>query len=223
MYISLTAFILFLSLSTGCNPPSENKSSFREAERKLIEANIPDTNPPSSIEDTRKKAKEALTYCRSKGMNEAFCILIDMKIHSGRNRFFVWDFTKDTISHSFLVGHGCCNNPWSGDYSKEKSVFSNTGESHCSSLGKYKIGKRGYSSWGVNVKYLLHGLEPSNSNALKRIIVFHSWEAVSDEEIYPRGTPEGWGCPTISNNNFREIDPLLMNTQKPVLMWIYSD
>ena len=61
----------------------------------------------------------------------------------------------------------------------------------------------------------------SNSNALKRFIVFHSWEVVSDEEVYPNGTPEGWGCPTISNNSFRIVDPLLKSSSKPVLMWIY--
>jgi len=223
MYISLTAFILFLSLSTGCNSPSRSRSSFSNAQTELSISDVPAENQESDIERTRKKAKDALAYCKSRSMDETFCILIDMKIHSGRKRFFVWDFAKDTVSHSFLVGHGCCDNPWSGDYSKEAPVFSNIEESHCSSLGKYRIGKRGYSSWGINVKYLMHGLEPSNSNALKRIIVFHSWDAISDEEIYPRGTPEGWGCPTISNNSFREIDPLLINAQKPVLMWIYHD
>jgi len=45
---------------------------------------------------------------------------------------------------------------------------------------------------------------------------------MSDEEIYPKGSPEGWGCPTVSNNAFKKIDPLLKNSKKPVLMWIYS-
>lgn len=156
-------------------------------------------------------------------MNEDFSILIDMKIHSGRNRFFVWDFKKDTITHSYLVGHGCCDSPWGKDYTKDNPSFSNVENSHCSSLGKYKIGERGYSSWGVKTKYLMHGLEKSNNNALKRTIVFHSWEAVADEEIYPRGTPEGWGCPTLSNDNFRIVDNKLKNSKRPVLMWIYND
>jgi hypothetical protein len=90
-------------------------------------------------------------------------------------------------------------------------------------LGKYKIGERGYSNWGINIKYSLHGLEASNSNAFKRLIVFHSWEVVQDEEIYPDGTPEGWGCPTISNKSMKLTDPLLKLSEKPVLMWIYKD
>jgi hypothetical protein len=39
---------------------------------------------------------------------------------------------------------------------------------------------------------------------------------VSDEEIYPAGTPEGWGCPTISNKSFLLIDKILQKSEKPV-------
>lgn len=178
--------------------------------------------PSVDLKKTKQMAKEALTFCQIKKMNEDYCILIDMSLHSGVNRFFLWDFKKDTITNRFLVGHGCCDNPWSAQYSKDKPKFSNKDGSHCSSLGKYKIGQRASSDWGVHVKYVLHGLDSSNSNALARYIVFHSWEVVSDEEVYPAGTPEGWGCPTISNNNFKKIDPALQASKKPVLMWIYN-
>ena len=172
---------------------------------------------------TKQKAKEALVYCQTNKFNTDFCILIDMRVHSGLKRFFVWDFKKDTITHSFLVSHGCGSNPWATDYTKENPVFSNEDGSHCSSLGKYKIGQRAYSNWGVNIKYVLHGLDKTNSNALARYIVFHSWEETPNEEIYPDGTPEGWGCPTLSNENFQLIDPILQKTEKPVLMWIYNN
>lgn len=178
--------------------------------------------PAADWQRTRAKAKEALEFCKAKKMSSRFCILIDMSLHSGIKRLFVWDFKKDTISHSFLVGHGCCDHPWSRDDSKDKPGFSNVDGSHCSALGKYKLGERGYSEWGIKVKYLMHGLEKSNSNALARYIVFHSWEEVSDTEVYPAGTPEGWGCPTISNNSMKVIDPLLKAAEQPVLMWIYK-
>lgn len=176
----------------------------------------------NNIANTRIKANEALTFCKTQNFNTSFCILIDMSIHSGFKRFFIWDFEKDTVSNSFLVGHGCCENPWSFDLSKDKPTFSNKDGSHCSALGKYKIGVRGYSDWGINVKYLMHGLESTNNNALSRTIVFHSWDLVSDEEIYPDGTPEGWGCPTISNNSMKIVDPKLKSSHKSVLMWIYK-
>lgn len=187
---------------------------------------LPEQSQPGGglarIQKTKQKAGEALAYCKAKNMNTEFCFLLDMSLHSGLKRFFVWDFVKDTISYSFLVGHGCCDNAWSSDGSKEAPGFSNVDGSHCSSLGKYKLGQRGYSDWGIHVKYLMHGLEASNSNALARFIVFHSWEQVSDREVYPRGTPEGWGCPTVSDSSMRIVDPLLKAARKPVLMWMYK-
>jgi hypothetical protein len=169
----------------------------------------------------KSKVAEALAFNKKNKLNQDFAILIDMKIHSGRNRFFVYDFKKNEILKSGLVSHGCCNSPWTGDESKEKPVFSNVGESHCSSLGKYKIGKRGWSSFGIHVNYKMHGLESSNSNALKRLIVLHSWDAVDDQETYPVGTPEGWGCPAISNDFMRYLDRKLKGTKIPVLLWVY--
>lgn len=170
----------------------------------------------------KEKAKEAYAYCKKKKYNQRFCILIDLGVHSGLNRFFIWDFKKDTISGAFPVSHGCCGHPWSFTWSKENAGFSNTDGSHCSSLGRYRIGERGYSDWGIHIKYLMHGLDPSNSNALARQIVLHSWESVPDQEQYPAGTPEGWGCPALSNSNMRKIDPLLKTSQQPVLMWVYK-
>jgi len=205
----LHTILLIISTSLfGCNNPSTKKAEVK--------------NPSINIESTRIKAKQALQFCKSKNFNQDFCILIDMSLHSGVKRFIVWDFKKNKISNSFLVGHGCGNNPWNNDLSKDNPKFSNTDGSHCSSLGKYKIGQRAHSDWGVNIKYVLHGLESTNSNAFKRFIVFHSWEVVTDKEVYPNGTPEGWGCPTISNKSFKIIDPLIKSSTKPVLMWTYK-
>jgi hypothetical protein len=178
--------------------------------------------PEINVNKAKSKAGEALKFCLSKGFNTDFCILIDMSVHSGVKRLLVWDFKNNSVSKKYLVGHGCGANPWSSDGSKNDPKFSNEDGSHLSSLGKYKLEGRGYSDWGINVKYLMHGLEKTNSNALKRFIVFHSWNLMSDDDVFPEGSPEGWGCPTISNNAMREIDPMLQNSKKPVLMWIYD-
>jgi hypothetical protein len=211
MILKYTLFLFCCFNLLACNSPLSSSPS-AAAKR-----------PSLDINDTRAKAKQALAYCKSNNFNDQFCILIDMRLHSGVNRFVVWDFKQDTITYKCLVGHGCCKEAWSNHNSKDNPMFSNVDGSHCSSLGKYKIGERAYSDWGVHIKYVLHGLEASNSNALKRFIVFHSWDVVADEEIFPNGTPEGWGCPTISNKSFKHIDPLLKTSGKPVLMWIFND
>ncbi len=190
---------------------------YKSASDKIKRENKPKVN----VSKTDSKAREALTFCINNKFNDNFCILVDMGIHSGLNRFFIYDFKKKAITHQMLVGHGCCDYPWSQDWSKESPTFSNKDGSHCSALGKYKIGQRGWSDWGIHVKYVLHGLETTNSNAQSRYIVFHSWEKVSDTEVYPSGTPEGWGCPTISNKNMKIVDPMLKASGRPVLMWIY--
>lgn len=205
--------IVFLLLAVAVVAFGYNKINY-----KIKSENKPTVN----VSRTDTKAKEALTFCQKNNYNEDFCLLIDMSVHSGLNRFFVYDFKQNKITHQMLVGHGCCDYPWSQDWSKDSPTFSNKDGSHCSALGKYKIGQRGWSDWGINVKYVLHGLEKTNNNAQSRYIVFHSWEKVADKEVYPNGTPEGWGCPTISNKNMKVIDPMLKAAKKPVLMWIYN-
>lgn len=168
------------------------------------------------------KAQEAQKFCKDNGMNQDFCILIDMSKHSGKKRFYVWRFINQEPIAEHLVTHGCGDNPHSLDHSKTNPKFSNTEDTHLSSLGKYKIGDRGWSNWGVNINYRLYGLDQTNSNANNRDIVFHSWGEIADTEVYPAGTPEGWGCPAISDNAFLAVDKLLKNQTKPTLMWIYK-
>ena len=169
-----------------------------------------------------KKASEALKFSKANKFNTDFCILIDMSMHSGKKRLFVYDFDTNTVVRSALCSHGCCNSDWGSDETKTKSAFSNIPKSHCSSLGKYKIGKRGYSNWGIHVNYKMHGLDKSNRKAYARQIVLHSWEKIPDKELYPEGTPEGWGCPAVSNNTMKHLDSILRKSKKPVLMWIFQ-
>ncbi len=214
-------FYLFLIANVFSSCKNDPKISF-DAVFSGNRESVDIRKPELDLQRTEKKAEEAMVFCKSRNMNTDFCILIDMSLHSGVNRFAVWDFRKNKISKTYLVGHGCGTNSWSSDESKENPEFSNDDGSHLSALGKYKLSGRGHSDWGINVKYLMYGLEPTNSNALKRFIVFHSWNLMSDKEVFPKGSPEGWGCPTISNSAMRELDPVIQNSKKPVLMWIYN-
>lgn len=170
-----------------------------------------------------KKGNEAFVFCKANSMNTDYCILVDMSIHSGKNRLFLYDFKTEHVIDSALVSHGCGTNPWGRDESKTQPTFSNIDGSHQASLGKFKIGKRGYSNWGIHVNYKLHGLDNTNNNAYRRLIVLHSWNDVSDREVYPNGTPEGWGCPAVSNQFMTRLDKRLKEAKKPVLLWVYND
>ena len=179
-------------------------------------------NPKKVLTEDKyaQRHREAQAFCEQNKMHEGFYFLLDFSIHSGKNRFFIYDFKQKKSIKSALVTHGTCDVLEPNPTPYEKAKFSNKNNSHCSSLGKYKIGKRDYSSWGINIKYWLHGLESSNNNAVERVVVLHSWSVVSDTEIFPNYSALSWGCPAVSDNFMRHLDTLLKKTTKPVLLWI---
>ena len=211
-FISLT--ILLVSVTCACQ--ISNDYEFNKSKVILEKLKI-------NFDKLQAKAQEAFNFCKSNNRNTDFCLLFDMSIHSGKYRGFIWNFNTNSIEERFLVSHGCCDQQWSGDKTKTNPKFSNISDSHCSSLGKYLVAERGWSNWGINVKYELDGLEASNSNARKRIIVLHSWEVINDNEVYPVGTPEGWGCPAVSDNTMKKLDLKFQQSKKPVLLWIYKE
>ncbi|RZJ67383.1 MAG: peptidase [Flavobacterium sp.] len=163
---------------------------------------------------------KALQFCKDSEFSQDYYFLIDLSVHSGKNRFFIYDFKSKKVSASNLVTHGSCNVFENNETKNEIAKFSNRDNSHCSSFGKYKVQGRDYSSWGIKVKYWLEGMEPTNSNAKKRVVVLHSWSAVANAEIYPKYSPLSWGCPAVSDNFMRVLDAKLQETGKPVLLWI---
>jgi L,D-transpeptidase catalytic domain len=166
--------------------------------------------------------QKALAFCEQKKLNTSWFMLADMAVHSGKKRFFIYNFKSERFTDTFLVSHGCGNHVWLQDDTRENPVFSNKEDSHCSALGKYILRDRGTSIFGVKTKYLLEGVDETNNNAMRRAIVFHSLNEVSDTETYPRGTPEGWGCPAISNNAFLDIDRRLKNESNNTLLWLIN-
>lgn len=205
--LKITLFVLALLLVSGLGVAVYGKCS--------------DTaTPPSAVAERLKmKADEVRLYSVGKGFNTNYCILVDFGIHSGKKRFFVWDLKGDSIKYSSLCAHGYGQNS-----TQTKPVYSNVEGSYCSSLGKYKLGVRSYSKWGINVHYKLHGLESTNSNAFKRYIVLHSYTPLPGKEVYPMHLPLGMsqGCPVICNEVMKQLDALLKVEKKPLLLWIYE-
>lgn len=198
---TLIAFVLLLIC---CNHGNSKK-------------NIPPTPPAKSY---AKNHQEARAYCKKNGFSTDFYYLVDLSVHPGKFRFFVYDFKKDSITHKNIVTHGSCDVFEENPDQWEKAKFDPRQNSHCSMKGKFKIGKRDYSSWGIKVKYWLHGMEEQNKSAVDRVVVLHSWSAVTNKEIYPRVSPLSWGCPAVSDAFMRILDQQLQATSRPVLLWI---
>jgi hypothetical protein len=164
----------------------------------------------------QEKAKEVKTFTIKNNFNTQLCFLVNLSLPSGSNRFFVYDLQKDSIRKQGLVTHG------SGRSSSKdgKPIFSNTPNSLCSSLGKYKIGNSYYGQFGLAFK--LYGLEKTNSNAFERAIVLHSHECVPDAEAEPFTICESWGCPTVSPDFLSSLKTIINSSNKPLLLWIYE-
>ena len=177
-------------------------------------------NKMDALKDYSKNHQEALAFCKEEKFNQDYYFLVDLSIHSGKNRFFIYDFQSKKILDKNLVTHGSCDQFEENPEKWKKVKFDNRMDSHCSMKGKYKIGNRDYSSWGINVKYWLHGLESTNNDAVKRVVVLHSWNAVKNKEIYPKYAPLSWGCPAVSNEFMEKLDKKLQKSDKPVLLWI---
>lgn len=156
------------------------------------------------------KAKTFLQ--KNPSYNQDLVILIDFRIPSQKYRLFLHDIKNDSIQDRALVSHG------SGSDKGDSLVFSNTPNSYCSSLGKYRIGSKYTGSFGKS--YKLHGLDKTNSNAYKRYVVFHPYSAVPDEEQeYP--IILSLGCPMVSPNFMDKMYPILDGSKGHVLMVIY--
>jgi hypothetical protein len=146
--------------------------------------------------------------------NKEIAFFIDMKIPSGKNRFFVYDIKKKAIIDQGLVAHGSGSE--TGIQGKLK--FSNTNNSLATSLGKYYIGNSYDGRFGK--AYKLYGLDKTNSNAFGRSIVLHKYFDVPYEEQSDY-ICNSYGCPMVNEKYFKRIEKILDNSKTNILLAIY--
>ena len=73
---------------------------------KFTDANTTISRTTSEYEHLKLRADSARAYCRTNGFSTDYCFLVDFSIHSGKKRFFVWDFKGDSVKYSSLCAHG---------------------------------------------------------------------------------------------------------------------
>jgi hypothetical protein len=161
----------------------------------------------------KQKAADIALFAKDNGYNTQYCFMVDMKIESGKKRFFVYNLPKDSVELAGLVTHG------SGKTSNGKIQFSNTANSLCTSAGKYKIGNSYMGKFGLAFK--LYGLDDTNSNAFNRFVVLHSHSCVPNAETAPFPICESWGCPTVAPSFLSELKNYIAQSERPVLLNIY--
>lgn len=150
----------------------------------------------------------------NKKYNDKVAFFINMKLPSGKNRFFVYDLENNKILDQGLVAHG------SGSETgiKGKLKFSNTPNSLSTSLGKYSIGN--YYNGKFGKAYKLYGLDKTNSNAFVRDIVFHYYFDVpyNEQNGY---ICNSYGCPMVNKKYFERMAKIIDTSKSDILMSIY--
>ncbi len=157
---------------------------------------------------------KAFTAANHKYSNK-IAFLVDMKIKSGKNRFFVYDLENDQILDQGLVAHG------SGSETGIKGdilQFSNAPNSNCTSLGRYSVEKPYKGIFGK--AFRLAGLDESNNNAMKRAIVLHHYREVpSDEKEYY--IINSHGCPMVNEEFFKRLEKYIESSNSKILLSVY--
>jgi len=203
-YGTIGVAVLFASCSIFVNKKSEPSTSIRS-----------ETARPIYTSSFTNRASAVRSYATAKDFSTTYCFLVDMSIHSGRNRFFVYDLERNIIIMSGLVSHGSCNETF-----LDQAKFSNMPGGNCTSQGKYKVGEKYRGQYGKS--YKLYGLENTNSNAYTRAIVLHSYSCIPDEEIYPRVACNSSGCAGVSPAFFEKLSSIIDRSKKPIVLWIYK-
>lgn len=146
--------------------------------------------------------------------NQKVVFMVDMRIPSNYNRFFVYEVSKNKISHKGLVAHGKGSNT----RVKDSLQFSNIEGSNMTSLGNYKVGASYIGRFGKS--YKLHGLDKTNDQAFARYVVLHTYPLMPHEEqLLPVMRSEG--CPMVSEQMFQILEGIIDTSEKPILLRIY--
>ncbi len=136
--------------------------------------------------------------------NQKYLTVVDFSKSSAKKRLFLIDVETKAIVHQSLVAHG------RNSGLEFASKFSNTVNSHQSSLGFYATaetysGKHGYS-------LRLDGLEFSNSNARRRAVVIHAADYAGEEFVKKNGRlGRSYGCPSLPKKAYTDVIAKIKN------------
>ena len=171
--------------------------------------------PDRIAERLSSHAAKAKQFANKHRFSNSVCFLIDMSVDAGKNRFFVYDLSRDSIIDNGLVTHGRCNQVW-----LVGRKYGNEVGCGCTSVGKYRVGPAYRGRFGL--AYKLKGLDSTNNNAFKRFVVLHAHECVPENEVHPYPICQSDGCPTVSTSFLTRLATTIDESSRPVLLWIYD-
>lgn len=164
--------------------------------------------------DVFKKAYTGYMNLRNDGQTDKDILsVVDFSQPSTAHRLWVIDLQAKKLLINDYVAHG----QGSGDlYATD---FSNTTNSHQSSLGFYVTDQTYHGKHGLSLR--LRGMDQGyNHSAMSRAVVVHGARYVSDDFVAgQKRLGRSWGCPAVSN----ELAPTFINTIKEgTVLFVYA-
>ncbi len=143
--------------------------------------------------------------------NKDWLSIADFTVHSGQPRLYVINL-EDGMVNSLFLAHGIGSDPSHTGYAR---TFSNEPDSLMTSLGFFLVNESYYGKWGLSAR--LDGLQDSNSNARRRLIVLHGASYV-DRNLPLMGRTEGCFGVELS-----VIEDLVSRVQGRSLLYSYIE
>lgn len=167
--------------------------------------------PPHAL----KKALEFYKKNQDRINNNDFLGVIDMGIHSTKQRFFILNLKTGSVE-ALLVTHGKKSETLLG----VAGNFSNENNSEMSSLGFYITDNESYiGKHGVSLR--LDGVSETNSNARLRNIVLHAADYATQWFADTKGRLGlSQGCPAVAPN---KIAGVIRKLKGQGLLYIHKD
>ncbi len=192
--------------------PKKNFSSQNPAEEIYKELQFTDEKLNFEVFEKAFLGFQNLKKSRKLVSSAKLLSICDFSLSSNRKRLWVIDLDEKKVLFNTLVAHG------KGTGEEFATNFSNTEDSHQSSLGFYVTeqtynGDNGYSMrlFGMDRGY--------NDAALERCIVMHGANYVSENFIKSeKRLGRSWGCPAVS----REMaQPIINKIKNGTCLFIY--
>lgn len=204
IFLSLFLFVFsFQVQASGANRPDLGaeatvaEAPFGETGEMTTEGSAFSHIDPENMISNKAALNKALAYFaqnKSKITNQDYMVLIDYKQHSSKERFYLIDMQTGNVE-SYNVAHGAGSDPSSSGYA---SLFSDTNDSHMTSLGFFLTAETYYGSKGYSLK--LDGQSSTNASARARAVVIHGADYVN-----AGSAGRSWGCPALDMRYYDEV------------------
>jgi hypothetical protein len=201
------AFVLLVSGFAHANNPvlpdsvKEVKTSFENyVDYMYLQVNDSSMNKQSLAEGLRGFYQ---LKAEGKIKDSSKLTIVDFSKSGNEERLYVIDLFENTLLWKSLVSHG---EKTGGLYAKH---FSNTTDSHQSSLGFYVTGQRWHDG-RLGECLQLYGREYCNYKALTRGIIVHKADYANCEYIEQNGAlGRSYGCPAVPEEGYEDFVNLI--------------